>query len=334
MRKILVFACSLLLCHIIRAQDPHFSQFFASPLTLNPAFTGKFDGQLRLAANHRDQWPSIPKAYVTTSVSVDFSILKDRIPKGDVFGIGISGLSDQSADAALKLNYGSLSLSYHKALDEDGYNTIGAGFQATYSSAILDFTKLTFEDQLTQNGFTGTTQESLSNGSNQNYMDVNAGILYSGSSDGTNNYYLGASVYHINRPNLSFIDKVWTLSPRLTIHGGGSFPLTDMLTINTSAIHQVQNKASETLIGAALSANLNSDTENPSSVYVGSWIRFKDAIIPYVGIEVGGLRIGASYDINTSNLKAATLSRGGSEFSLIYIKKTSQEKGGIPCPRF
>lgn len=333
MRKLLVLSVTLLLCFFLKAQDPHFSQFFSSPLTLNPAFTGKFDGQLRFAANHRDQWPSIPKAYVTTSGSLDFPILKSKIPVGDVFGIGFSGLSDQSADAALKLNYGSVSLSYHKALDENGYSTIGAGFQGTYSSAILDFTKLTFEDQLTQNGFTGVTSETLSNGNNQNYFDVNAGVLYSGSSNGLNNFYLGASVYHINRPNLSFIDKVWALSPRLTIHGGGSFPLNEVLSINASAIHQVQNKATETLVGAALSANLNGDNDNPSSIYIGSWIRFRDAIIPYVGIEVNGLRIGASYDINTSSLKAATASRGGSEFSLIYIKKAAQTKG-IPCPKF
>jgi type IX secretion system PorP/SprF family membrane protein len=333
MRKLFILTSALLFTFSIQAQDPHFSQFFASPLTLNPAFTGKFDGQLRLAANHRDQWPSIPKAYVTTSASVDFSILKNKIPAGDVFGIGFSGLSDQSADAALKLNYGSVSLSYHKALDENGYNTIGAGFQATYSSAILDFTKLTFEDQLTQNGFTGVTAENLNNGSNQNYVDVNAGLLYSGSSNGTNNFYLGASVYHINRPNLSFIDKVWNLSPRMTIHGGGAFPVSDILSLNVSAIHQIQNKASETLVGAALSANLNGDADNPSAIYFGSWIRFQDAIIPYVGIEIGGLRIGASYDINTSSLKAATVSRGGSEFSLIYVKKAAQVKG-IPCPKF
>ena len=164
MRKLLSIFITLAISVTAFAQDPHFSQFFASPLTLNPAFTGKFDGQLRLAANHRDQWPSIPKAYVTTSASIDFSILKDKVPQGDVFGIGFSGLSDQSADAALKLNYGSISMSYHKALDEDGYNTIGAGFQGTYSSAILDMTKLTFEDQLTQNGFTGQTAEVLNNG--------------------------------------------------------------------------------------------------------------------------------------------------------------------------
>lgn len=334
MRKSVLLVCILLSAVFANAQDPHFSQFFSSPLTLNPAFTGKFDGQWRVAANHRDQWPSIPKAYVTTSASLDFSILKNKIPEGDVFGIGISGLSDQSADAALKLNYGSLSMSYHKALDEDGYNTIGAGFQATYTSAILDFSKLTFEDQLTQNGFTGTTAETLNNGSNQNYFDVNAGLLYSGSSNGVNNYYLGASIYHINKPSLSFIDKTWNLATRMTVHGGGSFPISNDLSVFTSAIFQLQNKATETVIGGALSANVNGDEANPTSVYLGSWYRFGDALIPYIGIEINGLRIGASYDVNTSSLKAATASRGGSEFSLIYIKKPVSKNKGIPCPKF
>ena len=334
MRKLILLACTLLSAVFVNAQDPHFSQFFSSPLTLNPAFTGKFDGEWRVAANHRDQWPSIPKAYVTTSASLDFSILKNKIPQGDVFGIGVSGLSDQSADAALKLNYGSLSMSYHKALDEDGYNTIGAGFQATYTSAILDFSKLTFEDQLTQNGFTGTTAETLNNGSNQNYFDVNAGVLYSGSSNGINNYYLGASIYHINKPSLSFIDKTWNLSSRMTVHGGGSFPVGDNLSVFTSAIFQLQNKATETVVGGALSANVTGDDANPTSVYLGSWYRFGDALIPYIGIEINGLRIGASYDVNTSSLKAATASRGGSEFSLIYIKKPASKNKGIPCPKF
>ena len=315
------------------AQDPHFSQFFSSPLTLNPAFTGKFNGLWRLAANHRDQWPSIPKAYVTSSASIDFPILQKKIPENDVFGAGISGLSDASANNILKLNYGSLSMSYHKSLDENGYSTIGAGFQGTYSSLSLDVSKLYFEDQLTQNGFTGTTTDILTNGTNQSYFDMNAGVLYSGSSNGINNYYAGVSMYHINRPKVSFKDKNWYLSGRITIHAGGSFPVSDVLTLHTSIIHQIQNKASETTLGAAIAANLNQDEDKPTSVYLGSWIRFNDAVVPYVGLEFGSLRIGASYDLNISGLKAATNTRGGSEISLIYIKQPAENKG-IPCPKF
>ena len=88
MRKLILLSGALLLSFLIRAQDPHFSQFFASPLTLNPAFTGKFDGDIRLSANHRDQWPSIPKAYVTTSASADFNLLQKKIGEGDVLVLG------------------------------------------------------------------------------------------------------------------------------------------------------------------------------------------------------------------------------------------------------
>jgi type IX secretion system PorP/SprF family membrane protein len=333
MRKLLIFLSILLVTVSVKAQDPHFSQFFASPLTLNPALTGKFDGQFRFAGNYRNQWPSIPNAYITTSASVDFSVLKKVVPNGDILGIGISGLSDQSADDALSLNYGSLSLSYHKALDEDGYNTIGAGFQATYSSINLNLSKLTFEDQLTQNGFTGTTSEVFNNGTNKNYFDMSAGLLFSGSSDGINNYYFGASLYHINRPSVGFQDQNWILLPRTTVHGGASFPLNDQLTIDASAISQFQNEANETLIGGALAINVNQDHDDPTNVYVGSWIRFGDAIIPYVALEYEGWRIGTSYDVNTSSLKAATDSRGGIELSLIYIKKDYGVKG-VPCPTF
>lgn len=333
MRKLFILTVALLFAAGVSAQDPHFSQFFASPLTLNPAFTGKFNGLWRLAANHRDQWPSIPKAYVTSSASFDFPIMKSRIPETDVFGVGVSGLTDASANNILKLNYGSVSMSYHRALDEDGYNTIGAGFQGTYSSLTLDITKLTFEDMLTQNGFTNPTSDILTNGNNQSYFDMNAGVLYSGSSNGINNYYLGASMYHINRPKVSFKDKNWYLSGRITVHGGGSFPVGDQFTLHTSIIHQIQNKASETTLGAAIAANLNQDQDKPTSVYLGSWVRFNDAVVPYIGLEFGGLRIGASYDLNISGLKAATQTRGGSEISLIYIKQPAENKG-IPCPKF
>ena len=120
---------------------------------------------------------------------------------------------------------------------------------------------------------------------------------------------------------------------RITLHGGGSVPVADALTLNASFIYQSQAKASETTLGGALAYNLNGDDVNPSSIFVGSWLRLNDALIPYVGLEVGGLRIGASYDVNVSSLKTATASRGGSEFSLIYIKRKADTKG-IPCPRF
>jgi len=85
MRKIINALFVLILFHpgVTKAQDPEFSQFFASPLTLNPALTGKFSGSLRVAGNYRNQWPEINNAYITSTISVDGNILAGKIPSGD-----------------------------------------------------------------------------------------------------------------------------------------------------------------------------------------------------------------------------------------------------------
>ena len=98
----------------VLAQDPHFSQFFSSPLTLNPAFTGKFDGQVRAAANYRNQWPTINQAYETGTASVDFPILGGHIPSTDIWGLGFMAFTDKSAAGAVAFNYFSVSTAYHK----------------------------------------------------------------------------------------------------------------------------------------------------------------------------------------------------------------------------
>ncbi|MEO6870484.1 MAG: PorP/SprF family type IX secretion system membrane protein [Ginsengibacter sp.] len=320
--------------YALKAQDPHFSQFFSSPLTLNPALTGKFDGTLRVSGNYRNQWPAFNNVYTTSTLSVDFHLLKNKLPDYDTWGLGILALKDQAGGNVLTNNYLGISSSYHKALDENGFQQIGVGFQGTYGQKRLDITKLNYEDMLTPFGFTGVTQEVYQNDNlNIKYLDLNAGLLYTSSTNDQNNFYIGASMYHINRPRESFKGGSWNVSPRTTISAGGYFPLSDIITLHTSGIYQVQNKASETVIGGALAATLDAQSENPSNVYIGSWYRFKDAIIPYIGLEFAGLRIGATYDINTSSLKSASQSRGGMEISLIYIKRPSGYKG-IPCPKF
>ena len=328
---LMIFSC---ISFFTNAQDPHFSQFFASPLTLNPAYTGKFDGTVRVSGNYRNQWPAFNNVYTTYTLSVDFDILRNKLPDYDRWGVGILALNDKAGSGVLTNTYVGLSSSYSKALDEDGFKQIALGFQGTYGQKALDRNKFKFEDQLTPFGFTGVTQETFNNNNlNINYLDVNAGLLFSASTDETNNFYLGASLYHINRPKESFQGANWDIATRTTISAGGYFPVSDILTLHTSGIYQYQAQATETVIGGALAAVLDDASDNPSNVYGGLWYRINDAIIPYVGLEFAGLRIGATYDINISSLKAGAQSRGGMEISLIYIKKPPGFKG-IPCPKF
>lgn len=337
MKKLLsTLTICVALAIVSNAQDPNFSQFFASPLTLNPALTGKFDGMYRVAGNYRNQWPSISNAYTTATVSYDMAIMKNKIPEYDQFGLGIMGFTDRAGDGALTNNYVGLSLAYHKGLDENGYHQIGAGFQGTYINKRLNTDKLTFGDQLTPFGFTGVTAESFSAKQvNLSYFDLNAGFIYTGSTNGYNNFYIGASMYHINRPKESFQQGNFVLSTRTTIQAGAKIPLGTYNYLHFAANHSMQAKAHNTMIGGAFSLNVNNSEENPTNVYLGSWLRFNDAIIPYVGLEFGEFQIGSSYDINTSSLKPASNSRGGVEISLIYIKKyTDPSMKKLNCPKF
>lgn len=328
-----IFLFLILVGSAANAQDPHFSQFFASPLTLNPALTGKFDGNVRVAGNYRNQWPTINRAFTTTTVSVDLPVLQNHISSTDTWGVGVMGYSDQSANSALKFNYLSVSTAFHKGLDEDGYQQIGAGFQATYTNMMLDIANLKFEDQLTPSGFTGTTSEIFNNANlKNNYFDLNAGILYTGSTTDKNNFYAGISMYHITRPKQQFTGTLFLLNPRTTFHGGGYFPVGSTGTVHLSGLFSTQAHATETVVGGALQLPVI-EGEKPVSVYFGSWLRFNDAVIPYVGLEFNDFRFGATYDVNTSSLKSASQSRGGVEISLIYIRKDPGSRG-LPCPRF
>lgn len=339
MRKLI----TLLLCLSLikaEAQDPNFSQFFVSPLTLNPALTGKFNGDYRIAGNYRDQWPAISKAFITSSVSLDFPILRGKLSELDTWGVGIMAMTDKTANGILSTNLLSITTAYHKGLDEDGLHQVGVGFQATYNTKRLDGTKLNFEDELDQlGGWSIPSSEPINNQLlNLDYLDVSAGLLYNGSTDGYNNFYFGASAYHLNKPRESFTgDVFYTLNTRYTLHAGGAIPLGDATrTIYLSSLYSNQARANNIVVGGAIGFALNDEPDNPSNFYAGLWTRFNnvnDAVIPYLGLEFNGFRLGASYDINISSLKTASQSRGGIEISLIYIKRPQGYKG-IPCPRF
>jgi type IX secretion system PorP/SprF family membrane protein len=340
MRKSGILILLICLVQNVLAQDPNFSQFFVSPLTLNPALTGKFNGNFRLAGNYRDQWPEISKAYVTSTISFDAPIMRGKISDLDTWGIGIMAMTDKTANGILSGNFISITTAYHKGIDEDGLQQIGVGFQGTYSNKRLDGTKLNFLDELDQNGgWTVPSGEAIDNRQvNTSYFDLAVGILYNGSTDGYNNFYFGASGYHLNRPKESFTgDVFYQLSPRVTVNAGGAIPLADNTrTIYLSSMVSRQAGATNIVAGGAAGFLLNEDEDDPLSFYAGAWARFNnvnDALIPYVGLEFSGFRLGASYDVNISSLKTASQSRGGIEISLIFIKRPPGYKG-IPCPSF
>ncbi|MDP4148008.1 MAG: PorP/SprF family type IX secretion system membrane protein [Bacteroidota bacterium] len=340
-RLIILSLLATLMANGSWAQDPGFSQFFASPLTLNPAMTGKFNGDVRVAGNYRNQWPAINNAFITSTISVDGHLLSGRLPENDTWGIGVMAMTDRTASGILTSNFIALSTSYHKSLDEDGLHQIGIGFQGAYANKSLDGTRLTFEDGLQLDGtwLRSPSEPINSQFVSVHYFDMNLGVLYNASSNGNNNYYFGASAYHLNHPKESFlgVDTI-NVPTRYTFHGGGFFPVTgSSSTLYVSGLFNSQAGAHDFVLGGAWEVSASADETYPVNFYAGLWGRFSnvtDAVIPYVGLDYGDFNLGLTYDVNVSSLQTASQSRGGVEISLIYIKKASNGHHAVPCPHF
>ena len=333
MKKIFLFIAILLVHAYAYAQDPHFSQFFASPLTINPANTGNFSGSLRAALNSRTQLPEFNNAYATKTLSLDAPILKKYIKEDDKLSVGLLILSDQSGNKLLYDNNIAASVSYSKALDENANHSIALGFQVNYSMYRFDPLKANFEDQLTAGGFTGTSSELiLGNNFTKNTTDINAGILYTGSTSDNNIFYVGASYYHFAKPTVGFITPTYFTNSRANVHGGAYFSLSSAASLHTSFQYQQQGNTNELIVGGALSYYLGKD--NGLELYAGLWSRIKESIIPYVGLEWNHIRAGFTYDIGAANTLASSRFYQSSEFSLIYILDNRSKAFKMKCPKF
>ncbi|CAN5261356.1 hypothetical protein BH09BAC1_BH09BAC1_14030 [soil metagenome] len=336
MRNVYLLLFSLLFPLCTLAQDIHFSQFYASPLTLNPTLTGFSQGDYRVAAIYRNQWATVTSPYQTFAASYDMRILKNKVKK-DIFGVGFVAVHDHSANNVVSLLSGYLSTSYHKLLSKKGNHYLGLGIQAGYVQRQLKTNGLTFPTL-----FNGTDFDpSLSSGENFanttiGYFDLNAGLLWSTTPHERVGLYQGVSVYHLTQPKESFMNQDVHLKMRYTIHGGLRIKLHQRWYLTPNYIVMSQNKAMEINLGTAVEYHLGAATD-PVVLSLGGWWRTGDAGIISAGAEFKGIRLGLAYDVTTSGLQAAPKPTGGFEIALIYTGKFGggRDPGPVlvPCPR-
>ena len=117
MKKSLILYISLLLSFICPAQDIHFSQAFASPLSLNPASSGNTDGNFRFNCNYKDQWRSVSKPYKTIYAAADYVAFKKK-KAGSYLGVGLSFYNDKAGTSSFATNQTSLMLAYNVKMNK------------------------------------------------------------------------------------------------------------------------------------------------------------------------------------------------------------------------
>jgi type IX secretion system PorP/SprF family membrane protein len=331
-KSLLGLGMSLMLAGSALAQDVHFTQYFTSPLTLNPAQTGLVPDDFRFAANYRNQWSSVSSTpYITGTVSYDMAMLKGKLPEGDALGIGMLVLYDKSGTGGLQNTTAALSLAYHKGFGRDKLQHLSIGFQGYLVQKHLDFSRLTFEDQFSAStgGTPYTTKEVFTN-ADLSYPDFNGGIMYTGQVSEHATAYAGLSYYHMTQPVETFLNDNHQIHSRTTAYLGGSFDLNENTVLYASGLYQSQASATEVLVGAAVGFIMNPghdlDYQRNTILYLGGWYRYNDALAPYVAIEWSKMRIGVSYDVNVSTFTPATRGLGAYEISLLYFGRINKHE--------
>ena len=300
---------------VLFAQDPQFTQFYANPLYLNPAFAGTAHCP-RVSINYRNQWPGISGSFVTTSASYDQHI--DALSGG----VGLLVWNDQAGEGTMSTT--NVSGMYSYQIPVTRRFSLKAGIQATWAQKSVDWSKLTFGDMIDERrGFIYTTQE-VQRDKAANYVDFSAGVL--GFSE---KYFVGFAVNHLTQPDESVIQGESPLPRKYTFHAGGVIPVQskgEPASLSPNLLVQMQGKFTQINYGMYFSKG---------PIIGGLWYRNSDAFIALIGLHTGLLKFGYSYDITITKLTQTTA--GSHELSLglnFDCKPKKRRFRTISCPSF
>ena len=335
----LLITGSLSLSLTSAAQDLHFSQFFNSPLTTNPANTGFIpDGDYRLGINYRNQWSSVMTIpYKTMSAYGDVQLLRERLETGWL-GVGGVVLKDVAGSGNLTSTKVYGSVAYHQML---GYSSLlSLGFNVGYANKQINSANLKFPDQFDGKFFDNKLPTSVFlDRTSIGYLDMQVGMNYAYFPNESVYLNGGFSAHHINRARESFFTSDSTFDNRIPVRYigflNGSFMINDQWILNPNAYYSMQAKASEIVAGMNAHYNLSGDGEY--QLIAGMYYRHHDAIIPLIGLGFKDFIFSFTYDATISSLKTYNNTRGAFEFALVKQGLFNTYKGDRRqsiCPSF
>lgn len=316
------------------AQDVHFSQYYFSPLSLNPGNTGNFLGDFRVAANYRSQWKDIQSAYRTFSLGGEANFF----PKNQQVSAGLYFLNDRSGqNLVVNKIFGSIAI--HKRIA--GFN-LNLGIQPGVVLKSIDFNSHSFPDQMNWNK--GQFDNSLPNYETNviqksNYFDLNIGAVVSKRISKIE-VELGYSLFHLTQPKETFVSNNNHLPIRKIMHGNITYYHSEKISMNLYSLLATTTKASDWVTGFNVEYTLSKTPFFRNAIFAGvMWRdglkRISDAVIATAGMRYKNYTAGISYDVNVSTLHTATDYRGAFEIALIYTSKNTRlVKKQIPCDRY
>jgi type IX secretion system PorP/SprF family membrane protein len=300
------------------SQDPHFSQFFAAPATVNPAYTGVFDGVARINTNFRQQWTNLGSPYTTGFASFDLKCLRNNAFEQNPFNVGVQLLSDRTLKGAFTANFMGASASYHIPLNREGNQSLGIGLSGSYGKRNVDFSRLASGSQFTSGGFDLTLPSGeIALERMEPFFAFNAGMVYTYNNREEGTFFdLGFGVFNVNQPSQTILyDQNEVVPMRFTGQANLQRYIQSDIILDVRLLYQNQRGVDYLAGGMAVSKLLNEEDES-SLVGAGCWYRTGDAITPHVFLEYQRIRIGYTYDIQINDIRKEVRPGNSSELSL------------------
>ncbi len=329
MKKVILIVASICFTGLGFSQqtEPMYTQYYNTPLQINPANAGLFAGRGRFITNYKRQWESFGTAFQTIAASGDFQLVRE-LSGADFFGMGFDVVQDKAGTTELTNFKGNASLSYTKALDGKKSHFFSLGFQAGYGQRSINPTAVNWGSQWTQTGFDPTIQtidqtmdEAVS------YFDMGAGVNYFYSRpDDLVKFYIGGSASHLNQPKLSFLgDDDIVIARKFNVNAGFKyhFGLGNAYAIYPNVIYAWQGPSSVLIYGMDVEYRLeggsrSTGTRKYTSISVGLYNRWSQTVSPVVKLHKAGFELAFSYDFEIGNITRITNGMGGMEVTLKY----------------
>jgi type IX secretion system PorP/SprF family membrane protein len=309
--------------------DYHFSQFFAAPITYNPATAGAFEADIRGMLNYRNQYGSVAEPYRTMAFAADAPIkLTNLAYDRNFLGVGLHVVTDNAG--TIDFNQLQVAGSFAYAIDlggtEQNPHFISLGLQIGYLQRSMDFTKATWETQWTGTNFNQglNSGEAYQGNMTESNIDFGAGVTWYNSINDNSRVMVGAALLHANAPKIEMIGEEESLLRKFVGHASMAIsPANKNVTYypNLFVVLQGPNRIID--IGSEIEFTLWDRTEftdfrNNLSTNLGAYYRFQDAIYFIGRVNYYDFSFGVSYDFTTSQLAENNNGRGGVEIVLGY----------------
>lgn len=313
---------------VLNAQDYHYSMFSMAPLTVNPALTGNFTGDLRIINNYRMQWTPI-KPFTTYTFGGDMPLRRHdkRKSSPDFFAVGLNVNMDKAGTSALKNNSYNGTFSYNKSLDGIGHTYFSIGAMMGLCQRSISNANATWGRQWDGLQYDGSLATGEISGYQDSFSFFDVGVGAAVTVTGNDRFKMsgGVAAFHLNRPRIDFLGQSDKLYMKIGIHWRSEIALGQNSNAWLVPQFQFVQHGPARMINLGVGAKYRltershyTNFQNEKSFTVGGMYRVGDAFSGYLRLDIASVGVAFNYDLNVSKLTAATNGMGAMEFMLIY----------------